>query len=135
MPEDYAIAVCRQSIQLFELANRGNKVLAETAVLLVDQLAIRYTSAFEAKFVASVFRPLLLYEDTRENTDMVATESEVSDCIETARMLFCGPPLSQQLLLALVPIVRPLIHAYAFAAGSKNVFRQSLEALLLGKLL
>lgn len=103
-------------------------------MLLADQLAIRYTSAFEAEFVASVFRPLLLYEDSRENADLVAIESEVGDCIETARMLFCGPPPSQQLLLALAPIVRPLIHAYAFAAGSKNVFRQSLEALLLSKL-
>lgn len=99
-------------------------------------MASDYRDIFDIEFVSPIFKPLLLYEDSRaELADKRATgdEESIAECVAVAHLLLCGPPPSQHLLHALAPIIRPLVHMHAFAVNSKSFQRQVLQDILLGK--
>ncbi|TYZ65520.1 hypothetical protein PybrP1_000804 [[Pythium] brassicae (nom. inval.)] len=129
-PAAYARALSRQVTELLSPAYRGSKLLCETAVLLADKVAGQYPTAFASEFVAPLFGPLLLYEDTRAEAALVASEAQVLESVTLATLLLCGPPPSQSLLQALAPVVRPLLHLYGFAAASKSELAPILQVTL-----
>ncbi|KAG7379908.1 hypothetical protein PHYPSEUDO_008030 [Phytophthora pseudosyringae] len=138
-PEKYAAALCTQVRELLlaavtpEKGNTSSKLLGEMAALLADQLATRHPVLFDTHVLSVLFHPLLIYEDTRLDADTSiagANEEALTHCIGIARLLLCGPPPSQRFLQALAPLVRPLIHMYAFAATSKSFLTAPLRALL-----
>ncbi|KAE9193999.1 hypothetical protein PF004_g20853 [Phytophthora fragariae] len=139
-PEKYARAVCTQVRELLlaavtaEKGNTSSKLLGEMAALLADQLATRHPVLFDTQILAKLFHPLLIYEDSRvaASTPSGETNGEaaLTHCVEIARLLLCGPPPSQRFLQAFAPLVRPLLHMYAFAATSKSFLATPLRALL-----
>ncbi|RLN89601.1 hypothetical protein BBJ28_00011587, partial [Nothophytophthora sp. Chile5] len=139
-PDKYARSLCSQVRELLlaavtpEKGNTSSKLLGEMAALLTDQLATRHPSLFDTQLLAELFRPLLLYEDSRVDIRSPAEETgemALMRCVGIAQLLLCGPPPSQRLLQALAPIVRPLLHMYAFAATSKSFLATPLRALLI----
>lgn len=118
--------------ELLSPAYRGSKLLCETAVLVADKIACVYPEAFATEFVAQLFTPLLLYEDTRSDASLVASEEQVLESATLATLLICGPPPSQDMLQALAPVVRPMLHMYSFAAMSKSELAQILQVTLVG---
>lgn len=106
--------------------------MCETAVLLADKVATQYPAAFASEFVAQLFDPLLLYEDTRTDASLVASEAQILESVTLATLLLCGPPPSQRLLQALAPVVRPLLHLYSFAVASKSELASILQVTLIG---
>lgn len=131
----YACALSHQVKALLSPAYRSSKLLCETAVLVADKIACQYPDVFATEFVASLFAPLLLFDDTRRDAALVATEEQVLESVTLATLLICGPPPSQQLLVALTPVVRPMLHMYSFAAQSKSVLAGILQVTLVGALL
>ncbi|CAI5718549.1 unnamed protein product [Hyaloperonospora brassicae] len=140
-PGKYVIALCAQVRELLLAAvtpEKGricSKLLGEMAALLADQVAARHPELFDTHILSVLFRPLLIYEDSRPDA-MIASAKETCEealthCVSTTRLLICGPPPSQQLLQALTPIVRPLVHMYAFAATSKSFLASPLRAVLI----
>ncbi|KAH7484168.1 Transport and Golgi organization protein 6-like protein [Phytophthora ramorum] len=134
-PEKYAAALCTQVRELLlaavtpEKGNTSSKLLGEMAALLADQLATRHPTLFDTQILSVLFYPLLIYEDTRSDAGDT-TEEDLMHCVGIARLLLCGPPSSQRFLQALAPLVRPLLHMYAFAATSKSFLAIPLRALL-----
>ncbi|CAH0479248.1 unnamed protein product [Peronospora belbahrii] len=137
--EKYAAALCIQVCNLLlaavtpEKGNTSSKLRGEMAALLADRLATQHTRLFDSHILSVLFHPLLIYEDSR--ADAMAPAREVSEealtrCIGIAHLLVCGPPPSQQFLQALAPIIRPLLHMYAFAATSKSFLATPLRAVL-----
>lgn len=131
-PSTYARALSRQVKELLSPTYRSSKLLCETAVLIADKIACQNPAVFHSEFVAQLFRPLLLYEDTRLDATLIATEEEVLESVTIATLLICGPPPSQHLLQSLAPIVRPMLHMYSFAVMSKSVLAQILQVTLVG---
>lgn len=140
-PEKYAGALCAQVRDLLlaavtpEKGNTSSKLLGEMAALLADQLATRHPALFDGQLLSVLFHPLLVYEDSRVNAATPqgeTSEEALTRCVGIARLLLCGPPPSQRFLQALAPLVRPLLHMYAFAANSKSFLatplRESLTA-------
>ncbi|RLN44006.1 hypothetical protein BBJ28_00009726 [Nothophytophthora sp. Chile5] len=139
-PDKYARSLCSQVRELLlaavtpEKGNTSSKLLGEMAALLTDQMATRHPSLFDTQLLAELFRPLLLYEDSRVDIRSPAedtSEMALMRCVGIGQLLLCGPPPSQRLLQALAPIVRPLLHMYAFAATSKSFLATPLRALLI----
>ncbi|RMX69435.1 hypothetical protein DD238_004631 [Peronospora effusa] len=137
--ERYATALCKQVCELLlaavtpEKGNTTSKLLGEMAALLADQVAIRHPRLFDTQILSVLFRPLLIYEDSRCDASVPAREASeeaLTCCVGIARLLICGPPPSQRFLQALAPIVRPLLHMYAFAASSKSCLATPLRATL-----
>jgi hypothetical protein len=130
--------LCRQVRGLLSPANRDSKLLCEMGVLLADRIASTHANIFDAHLMTPMFEPLLRYEDgdgaanNRPAIVVVADEQDLAECVATAHLLMCGPPPSQNLLRALAPAMRPLIHMYAFAANSKSFQRQPLQDILVG---
>ncbi|EEY61218.1 uncharacterized protein PITG_01469 [Phytophthora infestans T30-4] len=138
-PEKYATALCAQVRELLlaavtpEKGNTSSKLLGEMAALLTDQVATRHPVLFDAQILSVLFRPLLIYDDSRSDASTSegdTHEEALSRCVGIARLLLCGPPPSQRFLQALAPLVRPLLHMYAFAATSKSFLADPLRALL-----
>lgn len=139
-PERYAIALGAQVCKLLlaavtpEDGNTSSRLLGEMAALLADQLATRHPALFDTQMLSVLFHPLLIYEDTRLDTSFPSedtSEGAINRCVDIARLLLCGPPPSQRFLQALAPIIRPLLHMYAFAATSKSYLVTPLRALLI----
>ncbi|GMF49241.1 unnamed protein product [Phytophthora fragariaefolia] len=138
-PKQYANALCTQVRELLlaavtpEKGNTSSKLLGEMAALLADQLATRHPELFDTQILSILFHPLLIYEDSRLNATTPSgktDETALTHCVEIARLLLCGPPPSQRFLQALAPLVRPLLHMYAFAAISKSFLATPLRSLL-----
>lgn len=135
-PDKYMKQLCGQVRGLLSASNRDSKLLCEMGVLLADRIASTHTRIFETHFMTPTFEPLLRYEDDdsaaskRPANTMIADEHDLAECVTAAHLLICGPPPSQQLLQALAPIMRPLIHMYAFATTSKSFQRQPLQDIL-----
>eukprot|EP00644_Phytophthora_capsici_P004499 jgi/Phyca11/110968/e_gw1.19.125.1 len=138
-PVSYATALCNQVRELLlaavtpEKGNTSSKLLGEMAALLTDQLATRHPVLFDTQILSVLFHPLLIYEDSR--LDASSPPNEVSEevlnhSVSIARLLLCGPPPSQRLLQALAPLVRPLLHMYAFATTSKSFLSGPLREVL-----
>ncbi|TDH66714.1 hypothetical protein CCR75_006574 [Bremia lactucae] len=137
-PITYATALCAQMRELLltvitsEMGSRSN-LLGEMASLLADQLANRHSEIFDAQILSALFYPLLIYEDSRLDTDGLkgdTSEEALNRCVSIARLLLCGPPCSQHFLKALTPLMRPFLHMYAFASSSKSFLKAPLRALL-----
>ncbi|KAJ8564016.1 hypothetical protein ON010_g7332 [Phytophthora cinnamomi] len=138
-PTKYASALCAQVRELLlaavtpEKGNTSSKLLGEMAALLADQMATRHPALFDTEILSKLFHPLLIYEDSRLHATTPSGETNevaLTHCVEIARLLLCGPPPSQRFLQALAPLVRPLLHMYAFAATSKSFLAAPLRALL-----
>ncbi|GMF64542.1 unnamed protein product [Phytophthora lilii] len=138
-PNKYATALCTQVRELLlaavtpEKGNTSSKLLGEMAALLADQLATRHPGLFDAQILSVLFHPLLIYEDSRLNANTPigdTSEEAITHSVSIARLLLCGPPPSQRFLKALAPLVRPLLHMYAFAATSKSFLAAPLRELL-----
>lgn len=138
-PEKYMIALCTQVRELLlaavtpESGRTCSKLLGEMAALLADQVATRHPGLFDTHILSALFHPLLIYEDSRPDAIVSAeemNEEALTHCVGITRLLVCGPPPSQQLLHALTPIVRPIVHMYAFAAVSKSFLASPLRAVL-----
>ncbi|KAF1330353.1 Syntaxin-like protein, partial [Globisporangium splendens] len=129
-PITYARALSRQVKELLSPTYRSSKLLCETAVLIADKIASQHPEVFQSEFVAQLLRPLLLYEDTRVDASLVASEEEMLESVTIATLLICGPPPSQHLLQALAPVIRPMLHMYSFATMSKSVLAQILQVTL-----
>ncbi|CAI5739735.1 unnamed protein product [Peronospora destructor] len=136
----YATALCTQVCELLlaavtpEKGNTTSKLLGEMAALLADQVAIRRPKLFDTQILSVLFHPLLIYEDSRYDVSVPAIEASeeaLTRCVGIARLLICGPPPSQRFLQALAPVVRPLLHMYAFAASSKSCLATPLRATLI----
>lgn len=116
-----------------EKGSTTSKLLGEMAALLADQLATRHPALFDTQILSKLFHPLLIYEDSRLDAATPpgeTNEAALTHCVEIARLLLCGPPPSQRFLQAVAPLVRPLLHMYAFAATSKSFLATPLRALL-----
>ncbi|ETL39311.1 hypothetical protein L916_09327 [Phytophthora nicotianae] len=138
-PEKYATALCTQVRGLLlaavtpEKGNSSSKLLGEMAALLADQLATRHSALFDSQILSILFHPLLIYEDSRLDANFPVgetSEEALNRCVGIARLLLCGPPPSQRFLQALAPLIRSLLHMYAFAASSKSFLVAPLRALL-----
>jgi hypothetical protein len=138
-PGRYASALCKQVRELLlaavtpEKGNTSSKLLGEMAALLADQLATRHPALFDAQILSPLFHPLLIYEDSRSDAHTPTgdtSEEALTRCVGIARLLLCGPPPSQRFLQALAPLVRPMLHMYAFAATSKSFLAAPLRELL-----
>uniref|UniRef100_A0AAV1TPV1 Uncharacterized protein n=1 Tax=Peronospora matthiolae TaxID=2874970 RepID=A0AAV1TPV1_9STRA len=138
-PEKYVIALCTQVRELLLAAvtpgsgHTCSKLLGEMAALLADQVATRHPGLFDTHILSALFHPLLIYEDSRPDAIVSAGETNeeaLTHCVGITRLLVCGPPPSRQLLQALTPIVRPIVHMYAFAAVSKSFLASPLRAVL-----
>ncbi|KAG3165333.1 hypothetical protein PI124_g1341 [Phytophthora idaei] len=138
-PEKYATALCTQVRELLlaavtpEKGNTSSTLLGEMAALLADQLATRQPVLFDTQILSALFHPLLIYEDSRLDASTPVgdtSEEALNRCVGIARLILCGPPPSQRFLQALAPLVRPLLHMYAFAAISKSFLAAPLRALL-----
>ena len=134
------IALCAQVRELLLAAvtpERGrtcSKLLGEMAALLADQVATRHPRLFDTHVLSVLFHPLLVYEDNRSDVVVVSQETSeeaLTHCVGIIRLLICGPPPSQHLLQALTPIIRPIVHMYAFAVTSKSFLASPLRAVLI----
>jgi hypothetical protein len=139
-PDKYVIALRAQVCELLLAAvtpERGricSQFLGEMAALLADPVATRYPRLFDTLVLSVLFHSLLVYEDSR--SDVVVLSQETSEealthCVGIIRLLICGPPPSQHLLQALTPIVRPIVHMYAFAVTSKSFLASPLRVVLI----
>ncbi|KAL3656888.1 hypothetical protein V7S43_018227 [Phytophthora oleae] len=138
-PEKYGTALCTQVRELLlaavtpEKGNTSSKLLGEMAALLTDQLATRHPVLFDTQILSVLFHPLLIYEDSRLDASCPSQETSeeaVNHCVSITRLLLCGPPPSQRFLQALAPLVRPLLHMYAFATTSKSFLSAPLREVL-----
>jgi hypothetical protein len=132
----YARSLVRQVRTLFEGSSNQGKVLRETAIILANEIATRFSPVFDTDFVAPMLKPLLSYDGvaTNERTPPLedAAESVIEQCVTLLHLLLCGPPPSAPLVLALVPVFRPLVHLYAVAVASKSFLAASLQAIVIG---
>ncbi|KAI9987428.1 hypothetical protein PInf_023467 [Phytophthora infestans] len=86
-PEKYATALCAQVRELLlaavtpEKGNTSSKLLGEMAALLTDQVATRHPVLFDAQILSVLFRPLLIYDDSRSDA------SEERDTTESLKAL------------------------------------------------
>ncbi|KAI9913324.1 hypothetical protein PsorP6_005745 [Peronosclerospora sorghi] len=139
-PTKYAASLCTQVCKLLlaavspEKGNAMTKLLGEMAALLADQLSIYHPALFDAHILSVLFHPLLVYEDSRPNVMLSIKETNEEDltrCVSIARLLICGPPPSERLLQAFIPLIRPIVHMYAFALTSKSFLLSPLQAVLI----
>ncbi|TMW58715.1 hypothetical protein Poli38472_010274 [Pythium oligandrum] len=130
---DYSKALTEQVKELLAPSNQANKLMRETAVVLVNEMTTRFDAAdFDKSFLAPMFNTLLLYDDTRATPEGIpASERDVENCVGLLHLLLCGPPPSSSLITALEPLVRPLVHLHAFAVSSKSYLTATIEAVLI----
>ncbi|KAL7694463.1 putative target SNARE coiled-coil domain, RNA polymerase II assembly factor Rtp1 domain 2 [Plasmopara halstedii] len=136
--EEYPTALCAQVCKLLLAAvtpeNGVSKLIGEMAALLADQLATRHPILFDTQILSVLFHPLLIYEDSRLSKSFSlgdTSEEALNRCVSIVQLLLCGPPPSQDILQALAPIIRPLLHMYAFAVTSKSFLATPLRASLI----